>query len=118
MDWWLDSDWVETHAEGEHTQPSAAEWLEFGAGLLNQTEMVDGFLTPQKEDPGNWSERALLAIPRNYQQMKREDHKLAVEWRLHTRKLFQEAFGHGYTAIDLLVEDECCYYLLQRGWSL
>ena len=117
VDWWLDSDWVESHAEGEHTQSSAAEWLESGATLLNQTEMVDGFLTSHKEDAGSWSERALLVIPKNYQQMKRDDHDLAAHWRQQTRTIFQEAFQQGYTAIDLLMEADGCVYLFQRGWS-
>lgn len=121
VDWWLNSDWVETHAEGEHTQPSMAEWLESGATLLNHTALADGYLTPVPTKLAELSNKrvayALLTIPKNYQQIKWENHELAVRWRLHTQTIFQHVFEHGYTAIDLMVEEENCAYLFCRGWS-
>lgn len=119
VDWLLSSDWVKSHAEGEHRQSWADDWLLSGALQLNELIWTDGHLVPSGriEHSSSWPASILLSIPKNYQQIKREKHALAVEWRMHTRKLFRTGFGLGYTATDLIVEDDRCHYLLQRHWS-
>jgi predicted GNAT superfamily acetyltransferase len=60
-------------------------------------------------------ERMLILIPSDFQSVKAADRNLALEWRLHTRALFEEAFAKGYEAIDLLVESGRSYYLLEQN---
>lgn len=119
VDWWLASDWVELHAEGNHTQSDVEEWVAAGARQLNEITWVDGHPLPTEgeKDSTDWSTTLLLTIPKNYQLIKRENHPLAVEWRMHTRALFQTAFERGYTATDLIVEHDRCRYLFQHNWS-
>jgi predicted GNAT superfamily acetyltransferase len=38
---------------------------------------------------------------------------LAIQWRLRTRQLFEDAFSQGYIVTDLLRHDDRCYYLLE-----
>jgi predicted GNAT superfamily acetyltransferase len=60
-------------------------------------------------------ERRLIQIPSDFQSLKARDRNLALEWRLHTRALFEEAFAGGYLASDLLLEDGRSYYLLEMA---
>jgi predicted GNAT superfamily acetyltransferase len=39
--------------------------------------------------------------------------RLAIQWRLRTRQLFEDAFAAGYQVIDLLRHDNRCHYLLE-----
>jgi predicted GNAT superfamily acetyltransferase len=59
--------------------------------------------------------RILIQIPSDFQSLKAADRNLALEWRLHTRALFEEAFAKGYVATDLLVEGGWSYYLLEQN---
>jgi predicted GNAT superfamily acetyltransferase len=52
-------------------------------------------------------------VPANFQAIKRTDMPLAIQWRLRTRQLFEDAFSQGYTVTDLLRHDDRCYYLLE-----
>jgi predicted GNAT superfamily acetyltransferase len=63
-------------------------------------------------------ERILIQIPADFQSLKSTDRNLALEWRLHTRALFEEAFAKGYLATDMLVEGGRSYYLLDSTGSV
>jgi predicted GNAT superfamily acetyltransferase len=65
------------------------------------------------EKAGTRSARLLVEIPPDFQSLKAADKNLALEWRLRTRELFEEAFAEGYTATDLLVDGGRSYYLLE-----
>ncbi|HSN73922.1 MAG TPA: hypothetical protein VL334_02380, partial [Anaerolineae bacterium] len=56
----------------------------------------------------------LLEVPANFQAIKAADMPLALQWRLHTRQLFEDAFSQGYTVTDLLRHNDRCHYLLER----
>jgi predicted GNAT superfamily acetyltransferase len=119
MEWWLDSPWVESHVNKVHSELSVAEWKQNGAIMLGQpdgiedTSLPDGQLLSRIGKPPY----LLIAVPRNYQQMKQQDLELARKWRLRTRRLFEEAFESDYTAIDLLVGEKFCYYVLARQFD-
>jgi predicted GNAT superfamily acetyltransferase len=57
----------------------------------------------------------LLEVPTNFQAIKRTDMSLAIQWRLRTRQLFEDAFSQGYTITDLLRHDDRCCYLLESA---
>jgi predicted GNAT superfamily acetyltransferase len=44
----------------------------------------------------------LLEVPAFFQQIKKDDIKLARDWRLLTRALFEEYFDDGYVVVDFL----------------
>ncbi|WP_174616022.1 GNAT family N-acetyltransferase [Virgibacillus ihumii] len=50
------------------------------------------------DDHDGW----FVAIPANFQSIKKENIELARSWRLVTRKAFQLLFNHEYVAVDLL----------------
>lgn len=58
-----------------------------------------------------------VAVPMNFQQIKRNDIKLARAWRYDTRKIFQSLFSHGYLATDVINDrdKEISYYYFSRG---
>jgi predicted GNAT superfamily acetyltransferase len=68
-------------------------------------------ITPQT---GTGASPFLIPLPANFQAIKRSDMGLALQWRLRTRQLFEEAFSQGYTIIDLLRHDDRCHYLLEQ----
>jgi len=55
-----------------------------------------------------------LAIPADIQELKARAPTVAHRWRHTTRAAFEEYFGRGYAAIDLVRAHECSYYLLVR----
>ncbi|MCB8944836.1 MAG: hypothetical protein H6658_13895 [Ardenticatenaceae bacterium] len=117
VDWWLTSSWVQTHKNKQHHAPTLAEWLAAGAVLVNPPEqhtsgwLPDGFMQTT-------ARHLLVAVPKDYQAVKRAYPEAGMTWRLHTREIFEWAFAAGYTAVDLLVEKELCYYLLVKDWVI
>ena len=59
----------------------------------------------------------LATVPLSFQNIKKRDMGLAAAWRQHTHELFETAFTNDYTAIDLMVADDRCFYLLEKEWS-
>lgn len=59
-------------------------------------------------------ETLLLPIPKNFQEIKKDSFKLALEWRKRTRILFQTAFQQGYAAVEIIQNSDLPvhYYVL------
>ena len=117
VDWWLASQWVKDHEAKCYQSKSLAAWLAAGAVVVNPPEQhSSGWL------PGDFGEsdahHLLVAVPKDYQGVKRVYPDAGLSWRLHTRGIFEWAFGAGYTAVDLLVDKELCYYLLVKNWAI
>jgi predicted GNAT superfamily acetyltransferase len=62
----------------------------------------------------------LVPVPKRFQNLKKEHYKLALDWRLYTRQLFQSLFSNGYAAVGVIkTEDEpVVYYRLQKRCTL
>ncbi|MCG3160862.1 MAG: hypothetical protein JMDDDDMK_01938 [Acidobacteria bacterium] len=107
VDWRIASPRVESRLRGEDAAMSSSKLMTDGVPLINPS-------APRpSERAAIESERALIQIPSDFQSLKAADKNLALEWRLHTRELFEWAFAKGYTATDLLVEGGRSYYLLE-----
>lgn len=118
VDWWIDSPWVAAHRDETVPRNSAAEWMQKGAPVANPPALRDNLLRPGAIDESALEDDcALVAVPRNYQQLKQADMALGRAWREHTRLLFEQAFAAGFYVTDLLVEPDRCYYLLTRDFS-
>jgi predicted GNAT superfamily acetyltransferase len=111
VDWRIASQRVEARLRGDAGVLSASELISAGVPLVNPS-VVGEPLRPSKTAIGG-EERILIQIPSDFQSLKAKDRNLALEWRLHTRALFEEAFAKDYLATDMLVEGGRSYYLLE-----
>jgi predicted GNAT superfamily acetyltransferase len=68
--------------------------------------------------PGSWAppagDRAAVAVPADFQGLRRADPALALAWRFHTRVVFEALFAGGYVAEDARLEQQQLWYLLRR----
>jgi predicted GNAT superfamily acetyltransferase len=116
VDWRVASPRVEARLRGEAGVPSASALTAEGVPLINPPAAGEP-LRPSTATTAApalaGEERILMQIPSDFQSLKATDRNLALEWRLHTRALFEEAFAKGYLATDLLVEGGLSYYLLE-----
>jgi predicted GNAT superfamily acetyltransferase len=112
VEWWIKSPYL------EKTQ----EW---GQGELVKisydTNMV-GFPKLTDTDPSLFMklETILVPIPKQFQQIKKNDFELALDWRLKTRRLLQTFFSNGYAAVSVLKQDTepVHYYVLTKRKAL
>lgn len=98
--WWLYSDRVVRRLAdlSAGSGPRATTWPPFAvANSLHIT--AAGLLAPV-----DWKlpdeERFLVAVPPNFQEIKRADRELAIAWREHTHALFAAAFTAGCEVRD------------------
>jgi predicted GNAT superfamily acetyltransferase len=68
--------------------------------------------------PGTWAPPAddlvAVAVPADFQGLRRADPALALAWRFHTRVVFEALFAGGYVAEDARLEQQQLWYLLRR----
>jgi len=86
VEWWLDRAVV----DGEH-------------------RMANGHLVFKADQPA-----LRIAIPRDFQALKRADGQAALRWRMEIRARFEEAFAQGYAVVDFALEAERGVYTLVR----
>jgi predicted GNAT superfamily acetyltransferase len=111
VEWRIASRRVEARLRGETEVSSVSALMAEGVPLVHHS--VTGEPLPPSRKPLVEEERMLIQIPADFQSLKVADRNLALEWRLHTRASFEEAFAKGYVVTDLLVEDGRSYYLLE-----
>ena len=113
VDWRIASPRVESRLRGETGVAPASALVAEGVPLVNH--LVAGEPLRPSAKMMVEEKRILIQIPSDFQSLKAADRNLALEWRLHTRALFEEAFAKGYEATDLLVEGGRSYYLLEQA---
>ena len=59
-----------------------------------------------------------LLVPKDFQGLKQQDHAIALDWRLKTRKVCQELFNAGYSAVRLNVLEHYGEYVFVRTDTL
>jgi predicted GNAT superfamily acetyltransferase len=60
----------------------------------------------------------MIEIPADMQTLRKLDKDLALNWRIHTRELFERAFLLDYQVVDLIHQrgkKPCSFYLLEKG---
>lgn len=100
---------------GGEARPTLAGLQAEGVPVVNRPPPGD----PPRPAPATLpiqGERLLVQIPAHFQALKAADIELALAWRLHTRALFEAAFGTGYVVTDLLFEGGQSCYLLEKDW--
>lgn len=109
VEWWVASPHVERSlARGAPSSGHAA--LLLNPAAPGQADS----LSPTLAAPAG--PQVAIRIPRAFQEVKRASSEQAAMWRLQTRQLFEEAFGAGYTIVDLIARDGESHYLLEQGW--
>ena len=114
VDWWIRSERVERRLRGEDDPPSSNSSLKgrrAGSDSLTPTESVgtsSGSLSQRER-----GDRRIIAIPLHIQAIKSADMTLAMQWRMDTRRAFEDAFAQGYLAIDMLRRGDGLFYLLE-----
>jgi len=123
VDWWVNSQRVRRRL-GKRPRPplDLAHYLSADVHRVNTTTLTElGVVAPQFLDPPVGSEPFLiLEIPADFQSIKSADPTLAVEWRLHTRELFEDLFKAGYLVTDFVYlpgNQSRSYYVLSHGES-
>jgi len=118
LEWWLTSE----HVVSRINNASPEQWPPASTcPVINTTRLERGLPVPQASFDLPPTDCCLVEIPDDIQYLKDVDPDLALQWRLHTRELFETLFDQGYTAIDLLRRDSLHpegrnFYLLQKDW--
>jgi predicted GNAT superfamily acetyltransferase len=94
--------------------------LDNGAHILNEAERSQEDLPlPTAEITPTGADKLLIEIPADFQKVKRQDMALAIEWRAHTRGLFERSFEQGYQVTGFVRHEadenfNRSYYLLEK----
>jgi predicted GNAT superfamily acetyltransferase len=105
VDWWVNSKRVLGRMSKRPRAPlDLAHYLAAGVPIINPTRIEADALPRPVGLPDIASlvgqSLLLVEIPADFLALKATDRQLAVEWRLHTRSLFEELFKNGYLVTD------------------
>ena len=133
VDWWVNTKRVERRlSRRARLRLDLAHYLAGGAEILNPSRRDEaGWPHPAgsvvlPSSPGEGAGQAantpliLIEIPADFQGMKSADPALALEWRLHTRGLFETLFDAGYLVTDFVHlpgGQPRSFYVLSHGES-
>jgi predicted GNAT superfamily acetyltransferase len=70
----------------------------------NETKEAGSWRGPATSDLSIESRRLWVEVPIGFTEMQKEAPGLALEWRLHTRTIFETYFARGYRAVDFELE--------------
>ena len=112
VDWWVNSHRVNRRLSRRARRPlDLAHYFAAGTEIINPTDMdKDGFPVPSNGDVdlpdddslGSLVPLLLAEIPADFPTLKAAHPGLALEWRLHTRRLFEDLFSRGYLVTDFV----------------
>jgi predicted GNAT superfamily acetyltransferase len=123
VDWWVNSHRVNRRlSRRRRNHLSLVHFLAGGAPIVNPAEMD---IKGRPHPVGNTGIKfgidlpiLLVEIPADFPALKTPDLKLAVEWRLHSRSIFEELFKAGYLVTDFVHSTDYStrsYYVLIHG---
>lgn len=98
VEWWINSDHVE--------KPSSFKVDKSNAFQVPYQEGEGGLPRLGNMDLPFSAEQIVVPVPAFFQQMKKEDMGLAIDWRMKTRSIFQQLFNAGYTAVSLIRHED------------
>jgi predicted GNAT superfamily acetyltransferase len=125
VDWWVNSHRVNRRlSRRRRSDLTLVHYLAGGAQMVNPAEMDTNHLPHPVDDPhiqaGKDMSFLLVEIPADFQALKAADIKLALEWRLHTRTIYEALFTAGYLVTDFVHSANPpvrSYYVLVHGES-
>jgi predicted GNAT superfamily acetyltransferase len=125
VDWWVNSHRVNRRLSWQRRNDiTLVHYLSGGAQVYNPADMdinhlphpVDNHAILVGKDPPF----LLVEIPADFQALKQADIKLALEWRLHSRAIFETLFKAGYLVTDFVHSTDepiRSFYVLCHGES-
>lgn len=130
VDWWMNTQRVERRlSRRARLRLDLAHYFGAGADIINPTTAAQGgwprpgeVRTPHPDEekiPGR-TPLLLVEIPSNFQALRTAAADLALEWRQHTRALFEDLFGRGYLVTDFVYlpgSSPRSFYVLSHGES-
>jgi predicted GNAT superfamily acetyltransferase len=115
VDWWITSEHVAQRIASQAVEPASA--LSTYPVINPSTVLENGLLAPPPTFDLPTASFCLVEVPPDLSTLKATAPDLALQWRLHTRAVFESYFDTGYTVIDLLRGADRNYYLLQKDWQ-
>lgn len=120
VEWWVTSDRVKQRVKSVPASASLSDVLEAGAVLANSTRTNDqGLLVPIDSGVELDGSDLLVEIPPDLDSLREQNEDLSLEWRLHTRRLFEYVFVEGYYVTDFIFlrdeETPGSFYLLSTS---
>ena len=76
------------------------------APVVNPSREGSPWLAPGDANLALEDRRLLVEIPTGFSEMMAAAPRLALDWRMHTRGIFQHYFGRGYRAVDFFLSRE------------
>lgn len=132
VDWWVNTKRVQRRLSHKaRRRLDLAHFFAAGAQILNPTHAdesgwprpVSSSISPSPGDQERGSEGEVLVlveIPEDFLALKEADPDLALEWRLHTREIFEDLFESGYLVTDFVHlpgPHPRSFYMLSHGES-
>jgi predicted GNAT superfamily acetyltransferase len=97
VEWWVTSNRVQGRLSPSRGSLSFQAFLDGGAVLVNESKLdANGLLVSSTSFTESNKSIILVEIPDNFQLLKRQNLNLAMDWRMHTRHLFEHYFERGY----------------------
>jgi predicted GNAT superfamily acetyltransferase len=131
VDWWVNSHRVNRRLSRRARRPlDLAHYFAAGTEIINPTVInEDGFPVPSNsvvdlpadDRLGELVPLLLAEIPADFPILKAASPGLALDWRLHTRHLFEDLFARGYLVTDfvhLKGTHPRSFYVLTHGDSV
>lgn len=109
VEWWINSEYLQT----QHEMETASAIIPWEMTKNDLPKLGDFDSIPDDQ-------RILVPVPAYFQVLKKTDPKLALNWRIKTREIFQTLFSEGYIVIALEKGDNepVHYYVLVKRTSL
>lgn len=87
------------------------------APVVNRTAQRGEWPVNESIDSSIDERRVWVRIPAGFTEMQQQAPDIALEWRMHTREIFQTYFGRGYRAVDFELDRQHGggRYLLAKG---
>jgi predicted GNAT superfamily acetyltransferase len=119
IDWYVNSPRVINRVEKGINPPGFSDYQQGDVVVMNPSIMAEnGVITPPEHFTAPQSSMVLVEIPSDFMQLKEVDFKIAQDWRVLVREIFESAFASDYLVSDFLfVKDggqSRSYYLLAR----
>jgi predicted GNAT superfamily acetyltransferase len=125
VDWWVNSHRVNRRLSRRRRKHlDLLHFLSGGATIINPT-IINATGLPYPNEGVEYAigkdlPILLAEIPGNFQAIKTADLRLAQEWRMHTRSVFERLFSEGYLVTDFVRTDDNPtrgFYVLIHGES-
>jgi predicted GNAT superfamily acetyltransferase len=129
VDWWINSQRVNRRLSKRARLPlDLAHFLSAGTEIVNPSEIGEDSLARPEQHvnldalpaAADESRLVMVEIPADFQAIRAADLELALEWRMHTRSIFERLFSSGYLVTDfvhLSGKYARSFYVLSHGES-